>query len=76
MRLAAILMVLLSAQHALAVDCEIAARDDAWGIHTIVEACRNIGTFSVGAQYDGSWEKLSFQYPMPWKGTYSTFYIE
>ncbi len=40
------------------------------GVHILVENCENIGTFSLGGLYGGGFEKLTFSYPIPWRGTF------
>ncbi len=44
-------------------------------MHITVEKCRNIGTFSLGSYYQ-KWEKLTYDYPRPWKGTYLTIKVD
>ncbi|MEA3255492.1 MAG: hypothetical protein U9Q22_06625, partial [Candidatus Altiarchaeota archaeon] len=45
------------------------------GMHVVMENCKNIGTFSLGGIYNGGWEKLTYQYPMPWEGTFLTIRV-
>ncbi|MFH1055175.1 MAG: hypothetical protein V1744_03650 [Candidatus Altiarchaeota archaeon] len=73
----AVWVVLLLAGYAIAEDsCKVEVLDDAKGMHAVVEACDNIGTYSLGGLYDGQWTKLTFQYPEPWAGTFTTFDID
>ncbi|MBD3388265.1 MAG: hypothetical protein GF416_04225 [Candidatus Altiarchaeales archaeon] len=75
MRLAALFLV-LAASVASAQGCDIGLGDESVGVHATVETCSNIGTFSVGGLYMGSWQKLTYHYPKPWRGTYATFNID
>jgi len=49
---------------------------DGKNVETIVEACENTGSFSLGGLYEGSWEKLTYYYPQPWAGTYVTINVD
>jgi len=40
------------------------------GVHILSENCENIGTFSLGGLYNDKFEKLTFSYPFPWRGTF------
>ncbi len=72
MRLAALILVALAAG-AAAQDCGVELVDEAYGIHVVVESCSSIGSYSIGGLYDGGWERLTFHYPLPWRGTFTTF---
>ena len=50
--------------------------DGRLGLGVSVENHRGIGSFSVGGLYDGSWEKLTFNYPRPWAGTFMTVSVD
>ncbi len=50
--------------------CGVGIRDPIRGMDVIVENCTNIGTFSIGGLYEGQWERLTYNYPMPWRGTF------
>lgn len=76
MRLAAIFYILLFAQLCTAQECVVGARNPQLGVHALVNSCDDIGTYSIGAYYDGSWEKLTFHYPQPWKGTFASFNVD
>jgi hypothetical protein len=56
--------------------CFAGATDRAMGVGVAVESCASIGTYSIGGLYNGQWDKLTFQYPNPWKGTFTTFRID
>ena len=53
----------------------IEIKDYELGVHLLVENCENIGTFSVGGLYDSEFKKLTFSYPIPWKGTFITLNV-
>ncbi|VVB50586.1 Uncharacterised protein [uncultured archaeon] len=42
----------------------------------ILQKCENIGTFSLGGLYNGSWEPLTYRYPDSWPGTFITLYVD
>jgi len=72
-----LLAVVLLTQNAAAQDtCAADLKDSLKGIDVVVEGCENIGTYSVGGLYNGEWDKLTFQYPEPWKGTFTTFDVD
>lgn len=50
--------------------CGVEIKDPAKGIDVLVENCANIGTFSIGGIYNGQWERLTYNYPLPWRGTF------
>ena len=56
--------------------CTVEIIDLENSIHQVVESCSSIGSFSLGARFNGQWERLTFQYPQPWRGTYATFEID
>jgi len=78
MRLSCVLLaVILATTPALALDsCTKDLQDREKRVDIVVEACENIGTYSVGGLYDGEFQKLTFQYPEPWQGTFTTFNID
>ncbi len=53
----------------------IEIKDYESGVDIVVENCENIGTFSLGGLYDGEFKKLTFSYPIPWKGTFITLKV-
>jgi len=68
-----LVLLILFAISALAVGeyyCSVEIKDPIKGINVLVENCTNIGTFSIGGIYDGQWERLTYNYPMPWRGTF------
>lgn len=69
------ILLLLVLGVASAEPCVIELKDAAKGIHLTVESCRDIGTFSLGGYYDGSWQRLTYFYPKPWKGTFMSVKI-
>jgi len=69
----ALVLTTLLAISALAVGeyyCGTGIKDPSKGMDVLVENCSNIGTFSIGGIYDGRWERLTYNYPMPWRGTF------
>jgi hypothetical protein len=44
--------------------------------HVVVGKFRNVGTFSIGGYYNGTWKKLTYSYPDPWEGTFLSIYID
>jgi len=69
----ALILTVLLAISALGVGeyyCDVEIKDPVKGIDVLVEDCSNIGTFSIGGIYDGQWERLTYNYPMPWRGTF------
>jgi hypothetical protein len=66
------LSTLTSAQTAT---CYTELKDEVKGMGAVMENCKNIGTFSVGGRYGGQWQKLTYFYPQPWKGTYLTIRV-
>ncbi|MFH1788210.1 MAG: hypothetical protein ABH834_02370 [Candidatus Altiarchaeota archaeon] len=56
--------------------CTTELSDKNIGSHISVEACENIGVFSLGGLYEGQWEKLTYSYPKPWPGTYVTVSVD
>ncbi|OYT54775.1 MAG: hypothetical protein B6U72_01530 [Candidatus Altiarchaeales archaeon ex4484_2] len=54
----------------------IEIKDYERGVGMVVENCENIGTFSLGGLYDGEFKKLTFSYPIPWKGTFITLKVD
>jgi len=55
--------------------CSEGLMDVEKGAHVVVGECRNVGTFSLGGYYDGTWEKLTYLYPEPWEGTFLSIYV-
>jgi hypothetical protein len=74
--LAVILLVMALSVCAQAQDCAIELKDEVRGIHVAVEYCANIGTYSIGGLYYDGFEKLTFRYPTPWKGTFTSFIVD
>lgn len=74
----ALLVILLCAplglgQDTCPVDKQVVElKDQDQGVHLVVENCENVGTFSIGGLYEGSFEKLTYAYPNPWRGTFLT----
>ncbi len=62
--------VLLLLLEAAAEPCVMELKDASKGAHLTVESCRDIGTFSIGGYFNGSWQRLTYSYPKPWKGTF------
>ena len=56
--------------------CNMELQDKNQGIHIIVSNCSNIGTFSLGALYNGNWEKLTYHYPAAWEGSFLSVKID
>ncbi|MEA1925008.1 MAG: hypothetical protein U9M95_03975 [Candidatus Altiarchaeota archaeon] len=54
----------------------IEIKDNESGVGMVVENCENIGTFSLGGLYGGEFKKLTFYYPIPWKGTFITLNVD
>ncbi len=50
--------------------CSVELKDDEKGIHPVVETCNSIGTFSLGARSGGYWNRLTYNYPKAWDGTF------
>jgi|GEM_PF-2381753 len=50
--------------------CSTELKSQENNIHVSVQKCTNIGTFSIGALYRDRWEKLTYNYPRPWEGTF------
>ncbi len=78
MRLAALLVVgLILAVSADAQDlCSVEAFDNLGEVHAVVQSCDSIGTFSLGGMYEGELQKLTFNYPQSWRGTFTTFKVD
>jgi len=71
MRLVNLIFLLILATGTLAEEiCEVDLRSQENNIHVSVQKCTNIGTFSIGALYRDRWEKLTYNYPRPWEGTF------
>jgi hypothetical protein len=72
------LMFLLALTPAVAEDasCLVGLRDDVFRMHAVVESCSSVGSFSLGGLYDGVWEKLTYNYPEPWKGTFFSVKVD
>jgi hypothetical protein len=60
---------------AVDAECVLEMKDAAKSSHVSVEACDNVGVFSIGTVYNGNWEGLTYRYPKPWKGTYLTLKV-
>lgn len=73
-----VLLVLLQTVYAATTQdaCYVQDKNTQKAIHTIVEGCHNIGSFSLGGLYDGSWEKLTYFYPKPWPGSFFTVSVD
>ncbi|MFC2162469.1 hypothetical protein ACFLRF_02195 [Candidatus Altiarchaeota archaeon] len=56
--------------------CSIGLSEPSLGMHAVVETCSNIGSFSLGGLYGGVWEKLTYNYPSPWKGTFISVNVD
>lgn len=67
-------MVFLAA-NASATECAIGLKSEDFGLEAFIETCEAIGTFSIGGLYEGNYERLTFNYPSPWRGTFATFRI-
>ncbi len=73
---AAVALAFLVGLASAAPDCSLEAKGSPGTVKAYVESCSDIGTFSVGGLYGDSWNKLTFNYPEPWKGTFTTFNID
>jgi len=75
--LAAVLTILTlsTITFAQTASCYTELKDEGKGMDAVMENCKNIGTFSVGGLYNGQWQKLTYYYPQPWKGTYLTINV-
>jgi len=58
------------------LDCAVELKDESKGMHAVMSDCSSIGTFSLGGLYNGGWEKLTYFYPAPWRGTYITVAVD
>jgi len=58
-----------------AEDCGVGLQDTQKGMHAVMSTCKNVGTFSLGGIYEGGWEKLTYNYPLPWEGTFITIKV-
>ncbi|MBN2014713.1 MAG: hypothetical protein JW778_05995 [Candidatus Altiarchaeota archaeon] len=72
----AVVFVLILSHHASAGYCNEELMDAEAGAHVVVSKCRNIGTFSLGGFYDGEWERLTYNYPEAWEGTFMSVYVD
>jgi hypothetical protein len=70
------LLALLPASALSQTSCTQELSDNTLGLHAVVESCENVGVFSIGGLHEGSWEKLTYFYPKPWPGTYTTFFAD
>lgn len=61
---------------AAAQECGTELKNEDKGMDAVMGSCTNVGTFSLGGKYNGQWEKLTYYYPMPWKGTYVTINVD
>jgi hypothetical protein len=61
---------------AVDAECVLEMKDVSKMSHVSVEACDNVGVFSIGTVYGGNWEALTYRYPKPWKGTYLTLKVD
>ncbi|MFH1403925.1 MAG: hypothetical protein ABIH11_06635 [Candidatus Altiarchaeota archaeon] len=56
--------------------CAVRLRSEEYGMDVALDSCSNIGSFSMGGFYGGSWEKLTYNYPQPWKGTFISVKVD
>ncbi len=71
------LIILALATEALGeTSCTQELAEGTLGSHVAVESCGNIGVFSLGGRFKGSWETLTYFYPKPWSGTYLTASVD
>ncbi|MBN2014714.1 MAG: hypothetical protein JW778_06000, partial [Candidatus Altiarchaeota archaeon] len=69
--------MLLLLNGVIAEECTVELKNPSKGVHIVVESCGNIGTFSVGGLYDkDKWEKLTYNYPETWKGTFLSVKVD
>lgn len=54
-------------------ECAVGIQEE--GMHVVMDVCRDIGSFSLGGVYNGRWERLTYNYPMPWEGTFLTIKV-
>lgn len=52
--------------------CSVSLKDKSKATDVVVEGCSSVGVFSIGGNYEGVWEKLTYYYPQPWRGTFLT----
>ncbi len=76
MSIRAILILALLVIPQANAECIVSTRSESFGFEAIVESCDAIGTFSLGGMYEGRYEKLTFQYPKSWRGTFTTFHVD
>jgi hypothetical protein len=69
-------VLLLTACAAAEPSCSVGVADPKAGIGLAVSSCSSIGSYSVGGLYGDAWDRLTFQYPEPWKGTFATFNLD
>jgi len=77
MRLAVLVLAALALSAcAAAQECGVSLADAGESVRVVVESCSSVGSYSIGGQYAGRWEKLTFNYPEPWRGTFTTFNVD
>ena len=70
-----IILILILSDFAIAGYRSEGLMDIEKGVHVVVGKFRNVGTFSIGGYYNGTWEKLTYFYPGPWEGTFLSIYV-
>jgi len=71
-----LLLALILPYNLAAGYCSEELSDTTLRSHVVVSSCRNIGTFSVGGYYKGSWQKLTYFYPKSWEGTFFSVQVD
>lgn len=72
----ALAVMLLLPAYASPQQCMVATSDEYNTIRTSVGTCSNMGCFSTGGIYNGEFERLTYNYPSPWKGTFVTVSVD
>ncbi len=75
--LSVLLLCVLLSCGVIAQSCVVELQDNSKGIHVAVESCKDTGTFSIGGlSSEGIWERLTYFYPTPWKGTFLSVSVD
>ncbi len=72
----AVLLIIFTLVGTAQADCTAEIKDEAAGIHAVVETCKDVGVFSIGGTYAGQWKRLTYMYPGAWPGTYITIKVD
>ncbi|MBU0761700.1 MAG: hypothetical protein KKD39_01630 [Candidatus Altiarchaeota archaeon] len=77
MRAITVFLAIIVLLHSVsAQECEVNLRDNAESVEAVVESCYGVGTYSLGGRYGDEWKTLSFNYPRPWKGSFTSYKID